>query len=144
MQEATLAHGWKLHVANASTDRELDAAFDSIAQSGAAALVEGNDPLFIDRRNHIVALTISNKIPTIFFERDSVVAGGLMSYSANFADSFRQVGAYVGRILSGDHPADLPVLQPTKIELIINLKSAKTLGLSIPQTLLATADEVIE
>jgi putative tryptophan/tyrosine transport system substrate-binding protein len=111
---------------------------------GAAVLIEGNDPLFIDRRKHIVALTISNKIPTTFFERDSVVGGGLMSYSANFADSFRQVGAYVRRILKRAKPAELPVQQPTKFELIVNLKTAKALGLTVPPTLLAIADEVIE
>jgi putative tryptophan/tyrosine transport system substrate-binding protein len=144
MQEATRARGLKLYVAYASNENELDAAFAAIAQSGATGLIEGSDPLFIDRRKQIVDLTISHKIPTIFFERDSVVEGGLMTYSANFADSFRQVGVYVGRILSGEKPANLPVLQPTKFDLIINLKTAKTLGLTIPETLLATADEVIQ
>ena len=144
MQEATRTRGVALHVASASSDGELDAAFAAIAQSGAAVLVEGSDPLFIDLRKHIVALTLSHKIPTIFFERDSVVDGGLMSYAANFANSFRQVGAYVGRILKGEKPADLPVLQPTKFELVINLKTAKAIGLTVPPTLLAIADEVIE
>ena len=144
MQEATRTRGVALHVASASSDGELDAAFAAIAQSGAAVLVEGSDPLFIDLRKHIVALTLSHKIPTIFFERDSVVDGGLMSYAANFADSFRQVGAYVGRILKGEKPADLPVVQPTKFELVINLKTAKALGIDIPPMLLALADEVIE
>ena len=144
IQKATRERGLALHVANASNDRELDAAFAAIMQSGAAVLIEGNDPLFIDRRKRIVALTISNKIPTMFFERESVVAGGLISYAASFTDSFRQVGAYVGRILKGEKPADLPVLQPTKFELIINLKTAKAIGLTISPTLLALADEVIE
>jgi putative ABC transport system substrate-binding protein len=144
MQEATRASGLELHVFNASTDHDLDAAFAAVAQSGAAALVQGNDPTFIDRRKHIIALTLGYKIPMIFFERDSVVDGGLMSYSANFTDSFRQVGVYVGRILQGQKPADLPVLQPTRFELIINLKTAKALGLDIPPKLLFTADEVIE
>ncbi len=144
MQKATQERGLALHVAQASDDQQLDAAFAAIAQSGAAVLIEGSDPLFIDRRKHIVALTISNKIPTIFFERDSVLDGGLMTYSASIANSFRQVGAYVGRILKGDKPADLPVLQPTKFELVINLKTAKAIGLAIPPTLLALADEVIE
>ena len=144
MQEAARKRGLALHIANASNNQELDSAIAATVQSGAAVLIEGNDPLFIDRRKQIVALTISYKIPTIFFERDSVVDGGLMSYSANFADSFRQVGVYVGRILKGAKPADLPVLEPTKFELVINLKTAKAIGLAIPPTLLAITDEVIE
>jgi putative tryptophan/tyrosine transport system substrate-binding protein len=144
MQEATRVRGLALHIARASNERELDEAFTTIVQSGAAALIEGSDPFFLDRRKQIVALTISNKIPTIFFERDSVVDGGLMTYSANFADSFRQVGAYVGRILKGEKPAHLPVLQPTKFDLVINMKAAKAIGLTVPPTLLALADEVIE
>ena len=144
MQEAARLSGLKLYVVRASNDRELGEAFATFAQSGADALIEGSDPFFLDRRKQIVALTLSHKIPTIFFERDSVVDGGLMTYSANFADSFRQVGAYVGRILKGEKPADLPVLQPTKFDLIINLKTAKLIGLTIPPTLLALADEVIE
>ena len=111
---------------------------------GPTGLIEGSDPLFIDRRKQIADLTISHKIPTIFFERNSVVDGGLMTYSASFADSFRQVGVYVGRILKGEKPAELPVLQPTKFELIINLKTAKAIGVTVPPSLLTTADEVIE
>ena len=144
LEQATRERGLKLYVAYASNVKELDAAFAAIAQSGAAALIEGSDPLFIDRRQAIVDETIRHKIPTIFFERDLVVAGGLMTYAASFADSFRQVGVYVGRILKGEEPADLPVLQPTKFELIINLKTAKAIGLTIPSDLLTTADEVIE
>ena len=146
IQAATRARHLDLHVANASTDSELDAAFVSLKKSEVAILIEGSDPLFLDQRvrKKIVALTISHKIPTIFFERDSVVDGGLLTYAANFADSFRQVGAYVGRILNGAKPADLPVLQPTKFDLIINLKTARAIGLAIPPTLLALADEVIE
>ena len=133
MQDAVRARGWTLHVARPSSPGELDTAFAAIAQSGAAVLIEGNDPLFIDQRKHIVALTLQHKIPTIFFERESVVAGGLMSYAASFTDSFRQVGVYVGRILKGEKPADLPVLQPTKFDLVINLKTAKALGLEMPR-----------
>jgi len=144
IQEAVRERKLALHIANAGSDRELDSAFAAIAQSGAAVLVEGSDPLFIDRRKHIVALTISNKIPTIFFDREAVADGGLMSYDASIADSFRQVGVYVGRILKGEKPADLPVLQPTKFDLIINLKTAKAIGVTVPPTLLAVADEVIE
>ena len=144
MQDAVRARGWTLHVARTSSPGELDAAFAAIAQSGAAVLIEGNDPLFIDQRKHIVELTSQHKIPTIFFERESVAAGGLMSYAASFTDSFRQVGVYVGRILKGEKPADLPVLQPTKFELVLNLKTAKALGVVIPDRLIALADEVIE
>jgi len=144
MQDAVRARGWTLHVAKTRSAGELDAAFATIVQSGAAMLIEGNDPLFIDQRKRIVALTMQHKIPTIFFERESVVAGGLMSYAASFADSFRQVGVYVGRILKGAKPADLPVLQPTKFDLVINLKTAKALGLEIPDRLMALADEVLE
>jgi len=129
MQAATRARGWGLHVERPTRPDQLDAAFAAIAQSGAAVLIIGNDPLFIDERNHIVALTMRHRIPTIFFERQSVVAGGLMSYASNFADSFRQVGVYVGRILKGEKPADL---------------AAKTLGIDIPDRLMALADEVIE
>jgi ABC-type uncharacterized transport system substrate-binding protein len=144
LQEATRTHGIKLYVANASSKNELDAAFAALAQARVAGLIEGSDPLFIDLRKQIVDLTNSHRIPTIFFERDSVVEGGLITYSANFADSFRQVGLYVGRILKGDKPADLPVLQAAKFDLIINLKTAKTIDIAIPPGLLATADEVIE
>lgn len=144
IQEAIQARGLAVHIARASSDNELDAALDDIAKSRAAALIEASDPLFIGARKHIVALTISHKIPAIFFERDSVVDGGLVTYSASLSDSFRQVGDYVGRILKGAKPADLPVLQPIKFELVINLKTARALGLTVPQSLLVTADEVIE
>jgi putative tryptophan/tyrosine transport system substrate-binding protein len=144
MQEATRARGLALQIVYASSDRELDNAFDDITRSGAAVLIEGSDPFFIGARKHIVALTIGHKLPTIFFERDSVADGGLMSYAADFSDSFRQVGAYVGQILKGAKAADLPVLQPTKFDLVINLKTAKTIGLTVPPSLLALADEVIE
>jgi putative ABC transport system substrate-binding protein len=144
MQQGARAQGLKLHVASSSNDGDLDAALATVAQSGAAALIVGNDPVFVDRRKDIVALTIRHRLPTIFFERDSVADGGLISYSASLADSFRQVGAYVGRILKGEKPADLPVLQPTKFDLVINLKTAKAIGLAISDRLLALADEVIE
>ena len=144
IQEATRARGLSLYVARASNDRELDETFAAMTQAGIAVLVEGNDTLFLDRRKQIVALTISHRIPTIFFERELVTDGGLMSYDASLADSFRQVGVYVGRILKGAKAADLPVLQPTKFDLVINLTTARAIGLEIPPTLLALADEVIE
>jgi putative ABC transport system substrate-binding protein len=136
--------GLALYVAKARTEAELEAAFAGIVAAEAGALIVGSDNLFIDRRKQIVALTIKHAIPTIFFERDSVVDGGLMSYSASLADQFRQVGAYVGRILKGESPSELPVLLPAKFDLIINLRSGKALGVAIPPTLLALADEVIE
>ncbi len=144
IENATRARGWTLHVAKPTSPGELDLEFAAIARSGAAVLIQGNDPLFIDQRRQIVALSLKHKIPMIFFERESVVEGGLMSYAASFTDSFRQVGVYVGRILKGEKPADLPVLQPTKFELVLNLKTAKALGIEMPDRLIALADEVIE
>jgi len=144
MQEPTRALGLQLHIVRASKESELDAAFADARQSNARALIIATDNLFIGLREPIIALAASHALPAMYFERESVVAGGLMSYSASLADSFRQVGVYVGRILKGAKPGDLPVLQPDKFELVINLKTAKALGLSVPPTLLATADEVIE
>jgi putative tryptophan/tyrosine transport system substrate-binding protein len=144
MQEPTRSLGLQLFIARASAADELDAAFATVKGSGAGALIVAVDPLFVSRREKIVALGLQNAIPGSFAERESVVAGGLMSYAASFSDSFRQVGVYVGRILKGASPADLPVQQPVKFDLIINLKTAKALGLTVPEKLLATADEVIE
>jgi putative tryptophan/tyrosine transport system substrate-binding protein len=144
MQEPTRALGLQLHIVRASKESELGAAFAEARQSNARALIIATDNLFIGLRAPIIALAASHALPAMYFERESVVAGGLMSYSASLADSFRQVGVYVGRILKGAKPEDLPVLQPDKFELLINLKTARALGLSVPPTLLATADEVIE
>ena len=144
MEQAARARGLRLHVAKAAGDAELDGAFAALAQARADALIIGSDNLFIGRRKPIVELTMRHAIPTMFFERASVVDGGLMTYSASLADSFRQVGSYSGLILKGAKAADLPVLQPTKFDLVINLKAARTLGIAVPATLLATADEVIE
>jgi putative tryptophan/tyrosine transport system substrate-binding protein len=144
MQEPTRSLGLQLFIAKASAADELDEAFATVKESGSGALIVAVDPLFVSRREKIVALGLQNAIPISFAERESVIAGGLMSYAASFSDSFRQVGVYVGRILKGASPADLPVQQPVKFDLIINLKTAKTLGLTVPQTLLVAADEVIE
>ena len=144
MEESTRRLGIKLHVVEASTERELDTAFAAAAQHRASALIVATDNLFVGQSERIVALAASHAIPTMYPFSESVVAGGLMSYAANFTDSFRQVGVYVGRILKGEKPADLPVLQPTKFELVINLKTAKALGIKFSDNLLSLADKVIE
>jgi putative tryptophan/tyrosine transport system substrate-binding protein len=136
--------GLKVQIFNASTDREIDAAFVSLAQARSGALLVGNDLFFNTRIEQIVALAARHAIPTMYPVREFVVAGGLISYGTSLIERYRQVGLYTGRILKGEKPADLPVIQATKLELMINLKTAKALGLQIPDRLLALADEVIE
>jgi len=136
--------GLKIQVLKARTDREIDAAFVSLVQARTGALLVGGDVLFNNRTEQLVALAARHAIPTMYSVREFVVAGGLISYGTSLIETYRQVGLYTGRILKGERPADLPVIQATKIELIINLKTAKTLGLQIPDRLLALADEVIE
>jgi putative ABC transport system substrate-binding protein len=130
--------------APANTDDEIDAAFQAIAQRHVPALVVAAGPFFDTRRDKIVGLAAKHSIPTIYHFREFAAAGGLISYGIDPSDAYRQVGVYTGRILRGAKPADLPVLRPTKFELVINLKTAKALSLDIPATLLARADEVIE
>jgi len=143
-QEAARSLGRELVVLEAGSEGEIDAAFETLARRGARGLVVWQEGYLNSRRQQIVALAARRAIPTVYPWRIAVEAGGLMSYGADLRDEYRQVGIYTGRILKGAKPAELPVLQPTKFELVINLKTAKTLNLTIPPTLLALADEVIE
>ena len=144
LEEPARALGLRLHVLKASTESELESAFASLVKLGISALLVAQEPSYLRWRERIAALAASHAVPATYGQREFATAGGLMSYDASVADSFRQVGVYVGRILKGEKPADLPVMQPTKFELVINLTAAKALGLEIPPTLFARADEVIE
>jgi putative tryptophan/tyrosine transport system substrate-binding protein len=142
--EAARAVGQQLAVFNAGTASEIDFAFANLMQQRAGALLVSASPTFLTRRDQLVTLSIRHKLPTMFSNREFATAGGLITYGASILDSYRQAGLYVGRVLRGDKPADLPVLQPTRFELVLNLKTAKALALEVPPTLLALADEVIE
>jgi putative ABC transport system substrate-binding protein len=144
LQAAARTLGLQFHVLNASTEREFDTVFANVRQLRADGLIIGSDVLFTTLSGQLAALTMRHALPAIFQARDFAAAGGLMSYGASLTDQYRQAGVYTGRILKGDKPADLPVVQATKVELVINLKTAKKLGLSISNTLIGSADEVIE
>jgi putative tryptophan/tyrosine transport system substrate-binding protein len=144
LQAAARALGLELHVLNASTERDFDEVFTKLIQLRAGGLVIGPDTFFTSRREQLAALTVRHAVPTIYQNREFALAGGLLSYGADTADAYRLTGNYVGRVLKGEKPADLPVQQATKVELYINLKTAKALGLNIPNTLIGRADEVFE
>ena len=144
VQDAARAIDRRIEIATAGNDRQLEAAFGTLVQQHADALLVGADPFFGTRRDRIIALAAQFKLPAMYQFRDYPVAGGLMSYGINITDGYRQVGVYTGQVLKGAKPADLPIHQSIKFEFIINLKSAKALGLQIPDKLIALADEVIE
>jgi putative tryptophan/tyrosine transport system substrate-binding protein len=144
VETAARAMGLQIQALNAGTSREINAAFAGFVRERPDALFVGPDPFFISRRVQLVHLASRHAVPAAYTGRDYAVAGGLMSYGSNLMDAFRQVGVYTGRILKGAKPADLPVVQATKFELVINAETARMLGLTIPDKLLALADEVIE
>jgi putative ABC transport system substrate-binding protein len=144
MQEAARLNGLALRILTASSESEIDAAFASLVEGHAGALVVQADPFFTGRREYLVALAARHAVPAIYSWRDFATAGGLASYGPNLTAVYRQLGIYTGKVLKGAKPADLPVVQPTTFELVVNLKTAKALGLTIPPSILGRADEVIE
>ena len=144
VQEAARALGQSLVVLHGGSDESIDASFAALTQQHVAALMVGADPFFDTRRDRLIALAAQHQVPAIYQFREYALAGGLMSYGASITDMYRQIGLYVGRVLKGEKPGDLPVVQVTKFELVINLKTAKALGVKISDNLLTLADEVIE
>jgi putative tryptophan/tyrosine transport system substrate-binding protein len=144
VQDAARTLGQQVSILSANTDREIDVAFATVTETRAGALLIGSDPFFNNERDQVVALAARHAIPAIYEGREFVMASGLASYGTNLADAYRQAGVYAGRLLRGEKPGDLPIVQPTQFEFVINLKTAKALGLEVPAGLSASADEVIE
>jgi putative ABC transport system substrate-binding protein len=144
LEDAGRAVGRRLIILTASTDADIDIAFEAFIQQRVQALLVGPGPLFVTRMDRLIAFTARHSLPAMYSRRELVDAGGLVSYASSTAEGYRQIGIYAGRILKGEKPSELPVVQPTRFELVINLKTARTLGLEIPPMLLARADEVIE
>lgn len=144
IQAAAAVLGCQVHAVDVAPHSDLERIFATLAQAHDNALVVSADPIFWDLRDRLIALAARNSLPAVYFAREFAVAGGLISYNSDYADSIREAGTYAGRILKGEKPVDLPILQPTKFELVVNLKTAKMQGIAVPQTLLVAADEVIE
>jgi putative ABC transport system substrate-binding protein len=144
VQEVSRAQGREILGLRASSDRQMDAAFETLIRQRVGALLVSSDSLFFARRDQLMTLAARHAVPAIYPVREFAAAGGLMSYGTRLSDAYRQVGIYTGRILKGEKPGDLPIVQASKVELVVNLKTAKARGLTMPPTLLARADEMIE
>jgi len=144
LETAARISGQPISFVRASTETEINSVFAALRDHHVSALLVNTDPFFLARRDQLVSLAAANGVPAIYAQREFVAAGGLMSYGASLAEGYHQVGVYAGRILKGEKPADLPIIQPTKFEMVINLKTAKALGVTVPDKFLALADEVIE